>query len=123
MRKVVVLDWDTYCNNYDVGEKMDEENKGRELSPAEREYVRSARENSREIYALEAYSRLWDSLEGRLGKNNELLKRYVSEYNGRNFEPPLDRVEDKRVQMMRATFYLPRVGMPADVILALLLYR
>lgn len=72
--------------------------------------------------ALEAYSRLWDELDSRLGEDNPLTKKYVKEYQERSFEPPIDSQERARVQMMRASFVMPRSGVPDEVCRALLHY-
>jgi len=92
-----------------------------QLTSSERNYLTSARTAQFEVYALESYANLWDELDARLGEGNEIVKASMAEYQGTEYSPPRDEYERQRVQMMRVSFVLSRLGMPPEVRLALLL--
>lgn len=91
------------------------------LTERERSYLELAREHTREVYALEHYSHLWNELDRRLGADNDLTGQFVREYQGRAFERPRDGYESRRVDLMRASFVFQRIGMPEDLRRVLLL--
>lgn len=92
------------------------------LTKDEKSLLQNARTSTREVYALEHYSRLWDSIDRRQGPDNELTKHFVEEHRQASYERPLDHEESARVDMMRNAYLFPRIGVPEDVRRALLFF-
>ncbi len=96
-----------------------------ELTPDEKRHLENARthKGGSERYALEEFGKLWDSLDGRLGEDNPVTKGFVREYEATSYQSPRDYAEDRRTQVLRTAFVMPRTGVPFDVRMALLVYN
>jgi hypothetical protein len=100
---------------------MEKEKAVEALTAEEKRYLELAVGQRFEVRGLEYFSRLWDSIDERLGRDNELTGHFVEIYKDTPYEQPRDFQESRRVDTMRASFYLPRTGMPRDVITALIM--
>ena len=93
-----------------------------ELTGFERGQLSNAYSATTAIRALEAYAGLFDSLDGRLGKDNEATGFYVREYQDRassELRQPDDPADERRLELMTTSFLVRRMY-PKDVADALI---